>query len=774
MTPQTALEWLRVADPGILSRFANSWDQIGTGLEKVFERYSDSVARVNGTHWEGKAAEAAQNRAAADLKTMQFLADKLGALANEARKGEHLISEPLQRAKGYLNQCTHNCWSVTPDLRVSGNADAKVLADVQNNLQAAAREAMQADTDVRDMLNKARAEVALAFASAAALGADQGKSDIEHLLKDPQHLTDAEIDRLMAAGHLTGEQIFALQAGQPVQISASQMRYLTAISRALDGKSPQEIAQLMDKLPANVRSALANSLQLVSNAGVRTGVKDSQIIPEHGGLNLLPNKIQESLNRNDLVTSHWDYLGGAWTSEIRLNGVADNQAIAKIAGSSEANYRAGSDLDKKVLDVAARYLHAQTEWEQAPNHKLIGFNVDGGDSRPERITEDMFKAVGNDKAAVLGLVAGPDGTPNREFLHDALTHKWTDGGEAVSTLFTPYHDNNQNFGSPQVTAVEHRQGAIMSAVAQYMSEDSPRVANKDDGDPLHLYDIPNTDHKSIGQVNPKLVQTLSASMAPYVDDLIHPADNGDGFKVSVGNNPNTSWTDPHGNNTFTGSRNVFSLLDTDETAGKNFNAAALAKSLQHEHEFGQNPAAPDARQALLRAGQLQGLVDSGLRGEVGASIVDKDQIAQDIYNHKKTAFDTIKAVVGLGIPIGDGDSKITVQVPGGDAVSKVLSVGGDTLKDAIIGPAPIPHSTDVPSNPPNFEGESYNVLQTTAIPESLRAKYHALFNGDQLLPFQDIRRHGDEGQLTALLNELGDRDGHGNAIREGYDDTTRK
>ncbi|ATL66634.1 hypothetical protein CRH09_10860 [Nocardia terpenica] len=776
--PAPTLDWVRNCNPRILDRYADEWEKIGTDLEQVYQKYVDAVVKVDGTYWEGKAAIAAHDRATGDYKTIQTLSDKLTALANQLRQGHGAINEPLQRARGYLSECEHNGWSVTPMLTVIGSGEVQKLADMNRDLHEAAQSALNADIALQDALNGAKKDLAIAFTSAAALGADQAKADGQHLVSDPTHMTEAEIQRLIDAGQLTPEQIAALHSGGTATIPAAQMEYLNQISRSLDGKSPQEIQQIMDKLPPDAQRGLANSLQLVSTSTVTAGVTGDPKIPEHGGENLLPKKMRESLDRTDLTKTTWSTSGGPIASKyIELNGVADNQAIAKIAGSADPNLRAGSELDKKVLDVGAKYLQAQTEWEQTPDNKLVGFTVDGRGADPgSKITDDMFKAVGDDKAAVQHLVVGSDGKPNAQFFHDALTHQWKDHGDAVSSLF--------KFSDQNVTPIDsQRQASIMSAFGQFAAGDNAPSHIAGGDDKWKLYDIPGTDHKNVGQLNPNLVRALSVGMSPYVNDLINPGNPSlDGF--NVGDGPGRSWTDPSGNNTFTGSKNIFALMDTDKAAGDNLNARALEESFERQALVGHNPNDPQARNLLLNAGQLQGLVDAGLRDEISSEVTDNNQVAQDVYNRKKLIYDTVKTAIGTSVPIGEGDDKITLKLPGSDGVSKMLGLGGDPLKDAIIGPAPTAGNNDIGLNPPNFDRQAYNVLANADVPENLRQQYPRLFNTDgSLRSWPDInsmaydpsqsRDTSPNEDITALFNQLGrPNDGHQTAMKDGYDIVT--
>ncbi|MCX4092092.1 hypothetical protein [Nocardia sp. alder85J] len=770
----TPLSWLRTADPQILAQYAMEWEEIGTGLEGVYQKYVDAVAKVDDLYWRGKAAEAAQDRASGDLRTVQALADKLGGVAGQARTGAAQIGEALRKARGLLDECANKSWSVTEGLTVIGSGSARDLAQMNKDLIAAYHAAVATDQGVHAALQLTRSSLSVAFASAASLGGAQGKDDGKHLVTDPTHLTDVEIERLIDAGSLTDQQLADLHNGKPVAIPVAQMDYLNQLSRSMDDKSPEEIQAVVDKLPPNARTALENSLQLISNSNIGPAVKGGPGIPDRGGQDLLPKKIEESLTRADLVDVVQRPPAPGSTmlvEEVRLNGVKDNQIIAKLAGGADPRYRAGTALDKQVLDVGARYLEAQVHHEQDPGHNQIGFTVDGRGDTGTGLTEPIFAAVADDKAALQNLVVDANGKPNEPFLHDVLTHRWTDGGDAASKLFS--------FGDYQAGSVDaHRQAAIMSAVGQFAAGDDAPAHIAGSNDKWKLYDIPNTDHKTVGDLNPKLLQTLSAGMTPFIDDLTNTSNaTADEFRVTYTDATGLhSWTDPSDNNTMMGSKNIFSLMDTDDVAGKNFNAAAMAHAIQAEVSYGQDPSDAHATDHLDKAGKLYGLVDSGLRDEISSHVTDAGKVAQDAYNQKKAAYDLIAKSAGYNSTYDGVAAKSVV----GDQVGKLLGLGGDPLKNAIIGAPPSAVNNDIGLNPPNFVEQAYNSVASSDIPESLRHKYSQLFDSNgNILSWNEIQTmpvlDSDQTpvkQVTTLFNQLGPQDGHSSALENAYDNVT--
>jgi hypothetical protein len=747
-------------DPSMLTEVGDAWIALGVKVEDLFGRYVDGVTKVNDAYWEGKTAEAAQGRANADKKTALALVDHLEALANRAKQGFHEVDAPLQRARMAIVGAEAAQFHVSEHLvvtdPVNSEADtdrANDMAAWQHDLSDAATATANADRTVRDALNTARDGLRAAFTSAAALGADQGRTDAADLVSDPGGLTPEQVRRLGEAGALTPAQLDAVNSGNAATIPASQMEYLNQVSRSLDGKSPQEIQQIMEKLPPDAQRSLANSLQLISNEKVTATVTGDSEVPTKGGGALLPDKMRESLTRDDLVIRDFKMVGSSGASSVELNGVADNQAIARIVEAGDPQYQVGSGLDQHLLDVGRQYLDAQVAHEQNPNHKFEYFTVDGRGTENTAITEGIFAAVADDKIAVENAVTHPD--TGQGLVRDVLLHNWSDNGQAASTLFefgasdATVEDTN----NPADVATATRTGSIMSAVAENMSTDWDTLRN-----------IPGTDGQSVGQVNPDLLRTVSHSMSPYIGDLA-----GAGRPETPGFDIGT-WADPADNNHFGGSSNVFAVLNTDPEAGTHFTQSSMQEILAAEGRYAHDPSAPLSGGDLSTAGRIHGLMDRGLLLSTEDSYSDKAEQAQAIYDRKAAAYGALTSLGGLGID----------RLPGGEYINTMIDAGGDPLKDAIIGKAPGP-APSVALEAPDFYRDYYNILQAAPVlPESFRREYSWAFDGSgNLLPWDDVRSKPDlafsmKDGYQDMFNQLGDpADGNGERIRNGYDDVVR-
>lgn len=740
-------------NPAALTDIGNAWTTLGTSVESLFDRYVDAVTKSGDEYWEGDTAEAAQSRASSDRKAAAQVVDHVQALADRARQGFYEIDGPLQRARSAILGAETDCLTVSDALLVGGGfvlADTERTARIerwQNEIDDAARATESADTTVRDALASARDGLRLFFTSAATLGGEQGASDARALMTDPSTLTPEQQHRLVEAGRLTPEQLDALRTGGSAAIPASQMEYLEQLARAMDGKSPQEIADVLGRLPEDARGGVADALQILSNENVTATVVGDADVPTHGGFDRLPDSVRESLTRGDLVVSSYERVGYTVLPSIALNGVADNQAIASIVDAGNDQYKTGSTLDSHLVDVGRQYLDAQVRHEQNPESATEFFTVDGYGTKETRITEDIFEAVGSDKVAVHDAVT--DSAHGQDFIRDTLTHNWSDNGAAVSSLFTfdPADSIVADPDNPVDVATAERTGGIMSAVGEAVATD----------DWKHLSDVPEADEQSVGQLNPALLNTLSHSMSPYISDMAGLAsDDRPGF--------DRSWIDPGGMNKYAGSAQVFALMNTDPDAGTYFTERTQAEILAAEGRFAEHPRDPYAAQQLMTIGILHGVTDVGMMTGLQDQYTDTAELAQAAYDRKSSAYDLLSTLGTAGIG----------ELPGGGYVNTMIDLVGDPLKDSLVGAEPDGAQEATLSGYDPFR-DYYNILaaQPSLPPEVTHEMEDLLAADGSLLPYASddggLGSTQQQGALETMFNRLTDpADGLSHRINDAY------
>lgn len=737
-------------NPAALTAIGDAWTSIGTSVESLFDRYVDAVTKSGAEYWEGDTAEAAQSRASSDRKAAVEVVDHVQAIADRARQGFHEIDGPLQRARAAILGAETECLTVSETLVVGGGVGSTreaLITQWQNEIDDAVRATASADATVRDALAAAREGLRLFFTSAATLGGDQGQSDAKALVTDPSALTPEQQQRLVEAGHLTPEQLVALQSGETTAIPVSQMEYLEQLARAMDGKNPQEIADIVGRLPEDARGGVADALQILSNENVTATVAGDDGVPTGGGFDRLPESMRAALTRDDLVVYSFERAGTTVLPSIALNGVGDSQAIASIVDAGSDPYKSNSTLDSHLLDVGRQYLHAQVEHEQGDEPFTEFFTVDGYGTNDTRITEDIFAAVGPDKIAVHDAVTNTEHGPT--FVRDSLTHNWSDDGAAVSSLFAfgPADSVVTDPGNPLDVATAERTGRIMSAVGEAIATDEW----------THLSDIPQADQQSVGQLNPNLLNTLAHSMSPYIPDMAGlPSQDRPGF--------DNLWVDPSHTGKYAGAAQVFALMNTDAPTGEYFVSEVQNHILSAEGRYAENPRDPYSGQQLMTVGILHGLTDVGVRTGLEDQYTDKAELAQAVYERKSGAYDILMTLGTAGIG----------ELPGGGYTNTMIDLVGDPLRDSLVGPQPDGPQEATLSGYDPFH-DYYNILTAQPnLPSGVTADMKEMFDADGTLrPYEpDSGRSQDTRQqsgLETMFNRLGNPgDGNSNRISDAY------
>jgi hypothetical protein len=720
-------------DPSALTTIGKNWKSMAGDVEGLFTRYKSAVANVNGGHWEGLAAEAALNRAESDRRSAVRVADHLERVGQIAEDGFHSVNPPLQRARDAIAGAERAGFTVSENLTVSrtGTMTQELLnaqAQWQRTITDAANDTEAADTQVKGDLNAERGLLRAAFVSPAGLGADQGTNDARQLLNDPSHLTPEQIQRLIEAGSLTNEQLEALQSGDVVDIPASQMEYLNALARSMDGKSSQEIEDMLNELPADARQGVANALQLLSNPRVNASVQGDRDVPTSGRADLLPEKMYDNLTRDDLTTNSWEIVGRYPYNTWNLNGVADNQAAARIADMADPGLKQGTGLDAAVLDAAAEYLHAQNAADEDDLYWVDGHSGPGR-TPDSPLTEEMFQAVADDRPAVAEAVSGREG---QALLSDVFTHEWPDNGRAVSDLFDiSTQDAIPEAGNGPDEALARNSGDIAESVADYMSDNS--------NDLLRMPDDTST---SAGERNPDLLRNLADDLGPYYSTFAGsqtiPGVEHFGQRAELAD--------------------MYSVLATDPEAGVTAAQATYAQELALAFEYGHGAGDAPYTDALI-PGQMQDALENGTAA--AAATMDRADVYKANWENavERAGWDT--GVIASAVA--------ATAIPGaGVATSNLIYLAGPSLTTDMVGIVDPGAVIDPNNSVPNQEAEK--VFNPVQIAEHMVNGYVA--NDPSVVNHPDLKDlkatdpttgdiyidvHNNAGQLQNVIDVLESR-----------------
>lgn len=134
MTP--TLSQVKNWDIKHLTDAANYWTERATVWEDCFTQYADRVNNPGGVPWEGKAAEAAQQRAHSDRLTVCALADKLHDASKIARTGVWQLAEAQRLVLRSVDAAQEAGFTVGEDFSVTDHHVYNMRAAAGRQAQA--------------------------------------------------------------------------------------------------------------------------------------------------------------------------------------------------------------------------------------------------------------------------------------------------------------------------------------------------------------------------------------------------------------------------------------------------------------------------------------------------------------------------------------------------------------------------------------------------------------------------------------------------------------
>ncbi|MEV0671232.1 EspA/EspE family type VII secretion system effector [Mycobacterium sp. NPDC050441] len=401
------------------------------------------------------------------------------------------------------------------------------------------------------------------------------------------------------------------------KLSETQGAYLSQMQAQQHGMSVERLKEVRDQLGEH-GDIIPNSWQLMSNKDVEfpTTKTDQDALDDpgnmtHGGSDKLPKSVTEALNSS----------GALYTDQTR--------DIANIVKSGDHSLQKGTELDRALIGKADKIMDVPI-WEKDPasNGKDVG-----RDPYLDPAVSDVFSAVSADHEVIYDHLNSDKG---QDFLHDVNQHAWGDKGESAGSLFEWTKDAPA--GESEIAA------DTANIYADYLGKHG-------DG----LLDLPGD--KTIGKVNPELVQAYGAGLEPYQLQMVgEHYDSGHGFQPIdnlEGNMENT--------------KRLFAVIDSDDVAAKAFNQAAFKHAMDLQDSFADlaksNPdlVTTDKRlDDLQSSARLLGSINGGAHLESSAHIDNtRDaalKAAQESYDNRKLWLDTALGNVPQGgriTPIAD-------------------------------------------------------------------------------------------------------------------------
>lgn len=593
--PENAIEGMRQA---ILA---------ATELQAEAKSYKHAIERPGGQEWQGKAATAAQDTAAADEKVVYGATEHVRDEGNDALntlafKVKESHSKPVQ----IYNDMTSHGYTVSEDLKVDWItppratpeliAQGKKVAErVTREIRAAYDTWWAAEEEAQGEIRAIIDELNTSYNPIGGLTANAGHLDGAYLQGGTQWETDV-LGRVQAASTLDAQQLQDLAAGKKIDIGSNRMQYLYQFAHSFDGKTPDQIAAIKAGLPPEQRDAMTRALAIVANDQVRSGVDNTRgvteatkknFIPGAGSLANLSDGMVSEMTRSDRTGVTEGRVSG--TPYTEMHGVGAMQDIAKIFDGA-GGYLNGSEAGRAMLDAATQYSNADIDHRANPTAGGLQTDAHGA---PGGVLGDQETPLRNALADIY-----QSGGQDHVGVHDAVTGEPTDGEKFLrGVLENNYGDQSGKVDDTLAWAGDHSQmGAeVANEQGHYMAEHKNELQNMAGGG-------------NFAQNNPEMAGTSAKVQGEYLSQY---ADSDPTHRQDPGIKP---------------FKNVGEMRDMVSTFDKGHNAGEIInEQAQQQHQQLLNDAARTGSDHDLKAaGRLsQGMLDGAL-DSVGEKPTDQN------------------------------------------------------------------------------------------------------------------------------------------------------
>ncbi|WP_405490851.1 WXG100 family type VII secretion target [Nocardia sp. NBC_00511] len=728
---------VRQWDPEVLNTQAAEWEQKATTLGDTMDA---SARAVDSSHhyWVGAGGDTMRDRhdeihgdARGVRKALEdgATAAHSGATAIQTAKNTLLTQlAAVENAKFVVSDTgeVRIDPSVLTQLAIGNRVANQVTlagleakaAQYQQTIQSALAACGAADDSAEQAVNAAFANLLTTQFTptgdeAAGLTGEDGKRDAQ-LVASGQ----AGNDDLVRIGN-------KLAGIQPGQVSDEEMDYLSRFYNTLGG---QGVLGMSDRLtilsldPNAVRAetGLANGLYLLSDHDNGTG-------SHQGGYDKIPTDLQAMIGLGSQTPSYTNPLG---SPVANLQNLSDLQRLGNLVDKADPKIKPGTQMGIEMDRVAARLALSVDSGMGVPP----SFNAEntmreflaGG----ERNTDSSYHVLtGTNADNTLA-------TWNRDtVVMPLLQHQWQDHGTQLGKMFDWI---GQDAGSPDLD-IATRSARAASGLTEILSAPG-------NYDSLMQHLGPHHD-STLGAVNPVAAQSISTALAPYAAGLA-------GVPEVV--------TGTHGFQSFgpVEAVRVFSLLDTDPTAGGIMNGTAMAQAQLMDKLF----AAQDASglggntDLGIYSEHLRWLTQNGLTTEAAVRNLDAAQAAALANQQDAVAWKVKSEIVNGAIAVG------ATVVPGGKEAALVVTPAAKIME------AILEHRVDTLHNPAiiipdQTVGPHTNLIQSGTDHERMYSMMQGLIETGSLNPKALPSEYLDgDGKTRPYVDVANDVDTSGNRL----------
>jgi len=480
----------------------------------------------------------------------------------------------------------------------------------------------------------------------------QAEQDVKAVLAGTA--TPEQLARVRDNLHLSPTQQADYDAGRQVQLSPQQQQVLGQMQAQTHSMSIDEIRTAEQRLGAD-NHLVSDSLQMMSDDQFRyarvlpePGALGSTTETSQGGVHGLPDSVQKALAKDySLYDRTFDRLDTA------TKNAHDVSTLADIVRDGDPRYQHGTGLDKRMLDWTSDTMQHDVR-DPTDSGFPFGNKHDEYVQAREDALDKVFYAAGQDHIAVGQEM---DGAAGQQFLDNLHSYEWQDPSHSGSThgLLDWIGTDGVSQDVPTATNAGH----AASALAQYLDTHSQQLLNHST----------TFGHDTIGNYDPALVSADAHALAPFQRAMIGDMEGTHGFDYG---HP--------GKGDFSAARNVFSVIDSDPSAAKFFNAAAEHNIIDYQNSFAEAAAKDPNFGAnsphhldLQHSANLLGVINGGAEAEATQRGLHGDEVNKAVYDLKKDALDSVLSGGLAKIPGFD-------SIPGAGFAKETLEVGilGDT------------------------------------------------------------------------------------------------
>ncbi|MDM4138797.1 MULTISPECIES: hypothetical protein [Mycobacterium] len=644
---------LQAGQPGQISNLAKAFFGAGRHTAEADHAFAQAQQRFNGAwnHQDGGPnpinASAEVQRTVKSLGAQSEQLPKIGAdlenIAAALADAQKAGTQEIVQLEGQLEQLDHLIDLAEQDLRDHPDAESqKELHSIINALRRAAvndtKDALGKLHDIRDSYSSSlrHAQKNLAddgYDPTSTFGADAHEPETPDQAR--QDVTDALGGDKGAAARVNGvlHSITPDQLAGKVPLTAEQASVLSQLQAQEHGMSIDALNTAEQRL-GDEKGMIGNSWQLMSNPNLTfpktpltVGAKQGTDTIK-GGAAQLPESVQKALNSSGL-----EYM-------------RQTNDIANIVKDGDKSFQTNTDLDRAMIHKAGAMMDTPY-WQHDPASQ--GQNIER-DPAMDPTVSNVLSAMSPDHQVVHDTMTGGD---HDKFLQNLTHHAWKDNGQAVGSLFSWTGDSAQG---PEAKIA----GETARAYSDYVGHHSQ--------DLLHL-----PGNHTLGQVNPNLVQAMGHGLDPYINNVAGTSGGLPDF-----GKPLDEKGDIH-SGSLPVAKGVFSVIDSDPTAARDFNKNAYTQALLHDSSFALNPHHDGYSDQLYDAATLRGLVDVGTHNAFQAN-------EQNGYHQQLSEYDSKKLAYEDGVQAA---STVGGWVPGvGKVTGPAIGIIGHNLENDILGPAP--------------------------------------------------------------------------------------